>query len=74
MSVPTAIYVRVQSSLLIEFDRAAQQMGMSRSEAIREAMRFFIKYVRAPEARKLKGLMEGSKIPSDKLLSLVFPG
>ncbi|NOZ89167.1 MAG: ribbon-helix-helix protein, CopG family [Crenarchaeota archaeon] len=74
MSIPTAIYVRVQSDLLIEFDKAAQERGMSRSEAIREAMRLFIKYVRVSEAGKLRGLVEDSKLPSEKLEQLVIPG
>ncbi len=57
MSNQTAIYVRVPSDLLREFDEVAQEHGMSRSEAIREAMKLFIRFSRVPDARKLKGLL-----------------
>jgi metal-responsive CopG/Arc/MetJ family transcriptional regulator len=57
----------VPPELLREFDRAAQEHGLSRSEAIREAMRLYIRYSRAPEAKSLKGLAAGSKIPVETL-------
>ncbi len=57
MSSQTAIYVRVPSDLLREFDEVAQEHGMSRSEAIREAMKLFIRFSRVPGARKLRGIL-----------------
>ncbi len=69
----SAIYVRVPSDLLQRFDMAAQEHGMSRSEAIREAMRIFIKFSRAPQVKKLRGLLGGSKLSAQQLLDLSSP-
>ncbi len=74
MSAPSAIYVRVPSDLLREFDEVAQAHGMSRSEAIRESMRLFIKYSRAPTVKKVRGIVEGTKISVEKLEKLVRLG
>lgn len=58
MSSQTAIYVRVPSDLLREFDEVAQEHGMSRSEAIREAMKLFIRFSRVSGVKRLKGVLE----------------
>jgi len=73
LAAATAIYVRVPSRLLNEFDTVAQEHGMSRSEAIREAMKLFMRYTRAPQARSLKGLVSGSRLDSQLLLDQVAP-
>jgi len=69
----TAIYVRVPISLLSIFDSIAQEHGMSRSEAIREAMKLFIHAARSPSAKSLKGLLSGSRLGSELLLDWVAP-
>ncbi len=71
MSSPSAIYVRVPSDLLREFDRIAQEHGLSRSEAIREAMRLYIRYSKAPSVKELKGIAEGTRIPLELLETLL---
>ncbi len=73
MSAPSAIYVRVPSELLREFDRVAQEHGLSRSEAIREAMRLFIRYSRAPTVKKIRGIVSGSKFSSETLAGMLSP-
>ncbi len=73
MSAPSAIYVRVPSELLREFDRVAQEHGLSRSEAIREAMRLFIRYSRAPTVKKIRGIVSGSKLSSEALAGMLSP-
>ena len=62
-----AIYVRVPRDLLYEFDLAAQSLGMTRSEAIREAMRLFIRVARAPTVKSLRGMASSSRIPAERL-------
>jgi len=69
----TAIYVRVPTELLKRFDVVAQEHGMSRSEAIREAMKLFIKYMQAPAVKKLKAIVSESQLDSAKLLNLTSP-
>lgn len=71
MSSPSAIYVRVPSDLLREFDRIAQEHGLSRSEAIREAMRLYIRYRKAPSVKELKGIAEDTRIPLELLEKLL---
>ncbi|RUM47476.1 MAG: hypothetical protein DSY37_02325 [Hyperthermus sp.] len=73
VSTPSAIYVRVPSDLLREFDRVAQEHGLSRSEAIREAMRLFIRYSRAPDVKKLRGIVGNAKLSSEELELYVLP-
>ncbi|BEP17102.1 hypothetical protein PYJP_04540 [Pyrofollis japonicus] len=73
MSVASAIYVRVPRDLLQEFDRAAQMHGLSRSEAIREAMKLYIRYAKAPEVKKLRGIAE-APVSADDLDKYVLPG
>ncbi|BES82012.1 ribbon-helix-helix domain-containing protein [Pyrodictium abyssi] len=73
MSTASAIYVRVPQELLREFDRVAQEHGLSRSEAIREAMKLFIYYSKAPDVKKLRGLIEAS-IEAEEIDKFVLPG
>ena len=68
-----AVYVRVPQELLREFDRVAQEHGLSRSEAIREAMKLFIYYSKAPDVKKLRGLIEAS-IEAEEIDKFVLPG
>lgn len=72
-STASAIYVRVPTDLLQRFDSVAQEHGMSRSEAIREAMRIFIKFSRAPQVRKLRGILSNSKLNTNQLLDISSP-
>jgi metal-responsive CopG/Arc/MetJ family transcriptional regulator len=69
----SAIYVRVPSDLLARFDDVAQEHGMSRSEAIREAMKLFIWFTQAPRAKKLVSILSDSRLDSVKLLELSSP-
>ncbi len=73
MSVASAIYVRVPRDLLQEFDKAAQLHGLSRSEAIREAMKLYIRFAKAPEVKKLRGIAEADVSPED-IDKFVLPG
>lgn len=73
MSSSSAIYVRVPQELLREFDRVAQEHGLSRSEAIREAMKLFIRYSRAPSVRGLRGIVRAGVDP-EQLDKYILPG
>ncbi|HIQ23422.1 MAG TPA: ribbon-helix-helix protein, CopG family [Pyrodictium delaneyi] len=73
MSTASAIYVRVPQELLQEFDRVAQEHGLSRSEAIREAMKLFIYYSKAPDVKKLRGIIEAD-IEAEEIDKFVLPG
>ena len=73
MSTASAIYVRVPQELLREFDRVAQEHGLSRSEAIREAMKLFIYYSKAPDVKKLRGIIEAD-IEAEEIDKFVLPG
>ncbi|ALL01629.1 hypothetical protein Pyrde_1586 [Pyrodictium delaneyi] len=73
LSTASAIYVRVPQELLKEFDRVAQEHGLSRSEAIREAMKLFIYYSKAPDVKKLRGIIE-TKVEADELDKFILPG
>jgi len=73
LSTASAIYVRVPQELLQEFDRVAQEHGLSRSEAIREAMKLFIYYSKAPDVKKLRGIIEAD-IEAEEIDKFVLPG
>jgi len=73
LSTASAIYVRVPQELLREFDRVAQEHGLSRSEAIREAMKLFIYYSKAPDVKKLRGIIEAD-IEAEEIDKFVLPG
>ncbi|NPA04994.1 MAG: ribbon-helix-helix protein, CopG family [Crenarchaeota archaeon] len=70
----TAIYVRVPRSLLERFDEAARRSGLTRSEAVREAMRLYIKYVKASRLQQLRGLLAATRIPPRELDETVILG
>ncbi|MET1128029.1 MAG: ribbon-helix-helix domain-containing protein [Thermoproteota archaeon] len=64
----SAIYVRVPRSLLKEFDSVVQRHGLSRSEAVRDAMKLYIRYLVAPSVQELYGRVR-SKLSEEVLLS-----
>ncbi len=63
----TAIYIRLPRELLEKFDEVVQRHGLSRSEAVREAMKLYIKYLEAPSIENIKAIARDSRIRIDEL-------
>ncbi len=63
----TAIYIRLPKDLLEKFDEVVQRHGLSRSEAVREAMKLYIKYLEAPNIENIKSIAKGSRIKVGEL-------
>ncbi len=73
-SSSTAIYVRVPRRLLELFDEAARRSGLTRSEAVREAMRIYIRLVKSSRLQELRGMLSATRIPAEVLDDRVVLG
>ncbi len=67
------VVFRVPVDLLAEFDAIVRRLGMSRSEALRQAMKMFVSAARAPRVRKLYAMGKGSRIRAERLDELFSP-
>lgn len=60
------LYVRVDEELLKEFTRKARTLGLSRSEALRRAMKAYIESPRSSMTSRMRGLVK-SRLSSEEL-------